>query len=145
MVEFMKKHLLMLVAILVATAAMIGCGGSNDIITGTQDPRILGDWVASEIIFDGIHANCPDSIVVGDPDNQDTLTCTDRISHFSEDGKLTSGGVSTDYFFGSGILTVYTNPNVTIEVTFEESDTKMRYHFIQNGRDAQVVFIRPAS
>ena len=144
-VRFMKQHLLMLVATLVATVALIGCGGSgSDRVIGTQDPRILGDWQPTEIHFGGQVQPCPGSIIAGDPGNEDEVRCTSDLTHFSQEGRISSGTTSHDYFFSSsGLLTVYTSPTANIQVTFENTDTRMKFSFTQRGRDVEVIFDRP--
>jgi hypothetical protein len=143
----MKQHLLLLVATVVATAALIGCAGkTDDHVIGTQDTRILGDWQPVEIHFGGQTQACPGSIIAGDPGNEDEVKCTADLTHFSLEGRISSGSVSHDYFFStSGLLTVYTSPTANIEVTFENSDTRMKYSFTQRGRDVEVIFDRPVT
>lgn len=141
----MKQFLLVFVASLGLAAALVGCGGQNsDHIIGIQDPRVLGDWVATKITFDGTSGDCPTTIIKGDPGDEDSVSCTTDISHFSEDGHLTSAGVTTDVFVSADdVLTVYTSPVVTIQLTFENDGTRMHYIFTQNGRDVDIQFDRP--
>ena len=145
MVEFMKQHLLVLAAAVLAAAALIGCAGSgDDRVVGTQDPRILGDWVATQIRLGDETAGCPGTLVVGGEGDEDTISCSDAITTFTAEGKILSGTTSQEYFFSSGNLTVYSNPRLSVEVTFEELDTVMKFRFRQNERTAEVWYARPA-
>jgi hypothetical protein len=134
----MLRHLLVFVCIVFATAALIGCGGKEDARRkGTTDTRIVGQWRARQITFNGMTQPCPGEIQEG----VDTVNCSGDAIQFRDDGTYTIGTTTDDYYFDGTGLTMYNRAgnNATFGVTFDGATNEMTWSWNQNGRPATMI------
>ena len=137
----MLRHLCVFCLVIFATALLIGCGGQDDRRrTGTTDARILGDWVAREITYNGQTQPCPGEIVNGD----ERVSCSGDTTVFESGGQYTVGSVRDDYYFDSNTVTLFNRSGnaASFGVVFDGTANTMTWSWNQNGRPATLVLDR---
>jgi hypothetical protein len=110
----MFKHFAIGVSTLLATCALIGCGGKgNDGLpdTGTVGTRILGTWTAASITVGEETAECPGGSV-------GSISCPAGDVIFRTDGTARYDGQSITYNFFDGVLRLDTRPPQAFDVAF---------------------------
>jgi len=139
--DSMMRRVLMFVMVVTAAVCLTGCGGKNsDRQTGTTDSRILGQWVAQQIVYSGQTQTCPGTIDA----NSSTVSCTNDVTGFTSDGKYSVGATTDDFFFDGTTLILYNRSGnaASFTVVFDASTNVMTWTFSQNGQDAVLTINR---
>jgi hypothetical protein len=137
----MFRHARGFAAVLAAGFILFGCAGNGDSrSTGTDDPRILGNWVAKELHFRSTVVTCPGQI----ESNNQAASCTTDVTTFDSAGHYTVGTKTDDFFLSNGNMVLYNRAgNATnYSVAFDSTGNEMTWTFTLDGQNAQLIVDR---
>jgi hypothetical protein len=137
----MFRHARAFAAVLAGGLILIGCAGNGDSRqTGTDDPRILGDWIAKELHFGSTVVPCPGQI----ESNSQTASCTADTTTFDSAGHYTVGAKTDDFLLNQGNMVLYNRAgNATnYSVVFDSTGNEMTWTFTLDGQNAQLIVDR---
>ena len=128
----MLRQRIVLVCVICVAALLGGCSPEEPRQIGTSDARIVGNWIARELTYDGETVACPGVIEL----DNGSIECRDSISFVAE-GQYTQAGETDEFFFDGGTLALYNSDNSSIfGVVFHGTGNTMTWTTNVNGRPA---------